>query len=198
MIELVTRNGREIYVQKIGEDQDPIEVDITDWSDDAKESYREEIRLLIEEDELSIKAAEEYKAFRSSPGEVIARARAIRDLKKELRDSIYRDLEDDKVWRSIQKDHGKGRVFRLDTKGGMVCARVPSGAEALANHLAVNGLSLPDRVDVVREYILGLVVHPAKEEVEKIGEQWPGLWGDLEMGVQALQSARAGEVGPFV
>lgn len=195
MLNSINRDGREVYVS---DDDEPCEVDITDWSEADKVAYREEVALLNAEEELSKKTAEEFKAHRSSPSEELAKTRALRELKKELRESFQQCIEDDKVWRAIQKEFGKGRVFRFDTKGGMVCARVPSGEEALRQHLSMAGLALPDRVDSVREYIVGLVVHPSKEEVEKIGEQWPGLWGDLEGGVQALQSARVGEQGPFV
>lgn len=196
MFQFTNRDGREFC--KFGDGEAVKEIDVTEWADEDKLAFRAELESLQEESKATEAAAEEIKRNAESPAELIRQAREHRDLVKEVRDALERTAREDKLWRELQKQHGKGRVMRFDSKDGMICARIPTEKEALEHYLGCAGLALAERVDAMQEHILAMVVEPSEEAFKVIAAKWPLIWEDMENGIRGMQSARLGEQGPFV
>lgn len=173
--------------------------DVTDWTDAQRADLQAAIDSLgsvTREVEETVDA--EVKA-RTSPAEIIKKVLLDRDRMVKVRDELNRATVDRFALESLIAQHGRDRLSKLDTKGGMVVVRCPTEDEAFAQAERVADLpSLRERTRAGYDYLVSLCVHPARpDDVRAIGARWPGFWSDVDQAVSLLSSARADAVAPL-
>lgn len=173
--------------------------DVTDWTPEQRAELQAEVDGLVSAMQEVEKTIASETARRSDPASVIKQAKLERERMTKVRDDLERATVERFALDALIAKHGRDRLSRLDTKGGMVVVRCPTEEEAFGQGVRVSGLpDLREKTQVGHDYLVSLCVHPAEpNEVRSIAARWPSLWADIDQAVSMLCSARAGDVAPL-
>lgn len=192
-IKIETKDGRKLI-------QD---IDVTDWSEADRTALLQVANETEDATNEANKLLADQKRLYDSPAAVLARKQEEREEVLAAKAALERATLEELHWQKLAKEHGKNRLKRLPTKEGMVVVRCPTEEETVDQGLKILDIKPIERETVARDYLASLVIYPVDsnpdkpEPVREIGAKWPGLWQDLDMAVQLLQSSRADERRPF-
>lgn len=174
------------------------DVDVTSFTTGERDQYLAAMNALESETKAIEDLASAEVARVSSAAFIIEKTLLAKERAEEVRKNLERATVDDMKYRELRTKHGRGRVGKLDTKGGMVVLRAPSDKEATEHGLEVTNCdNAADREALARQYLVRLCEHPSKEKILDIAGKWPGLWADLNGLQDRLMSARAGDEIPL-
>lgn len=106
---------------------------------------------------------------------------------------MEREEADEQAWRAALAKHGKGRVVRIPTPGGIIILRARTGAQVDADAARIGGVQNAggDVITVARDCLMGQTVHPTLERAGTILEVTPGFWTTLYQARDALDFGQA-------
>lgn len=191
----IEKNGSRILIQ---------DIDVTDWSEADRAALLQVANATQDATIEANRLLADQKRLYESPAAVLARKQEELEETIAAKAALERATLDELNWTKLVKDHGRKRIKRLDTKEGMVVVRCPTEEETVEQGLKVLDIKPIEREAVARDYLASLVIYPVDsnpdkpEPVRDIAAKWPGLWEDLNLAVQLLQSSRADERRPFV
>lgn len=156
-------------------------IDKSGWTETQLQEFLAVERELAHEEERLLEIQEEKAAEAASFGSVLATKREALATKREARMKLEREAADDVAFAdAVAKFGGPARVGRLRTVEGSFIFRPMTEAEIEVTSIKARKVEDDEqRKKVHKAAVLGTIVHPARDKVESVLRDHPGLWADI-------------------